>query len=320
MRRASITLLLLLLTMTAAAAQSLPAPVAAARNELFAECRGFGGRPSAAPEFITAEDLNGDGQPDYILSVTGLRCDGAASALCAGEACPLHVFLSGAGGLRRAYAENVHGWEIDRASAPPALRVMWLASHCGQRPRTRDGCSARYAISGQSITEIGARAQAAPQQPQAAQQPQAVQQPQAAQQRQAAAPGAGAPSSWQLRPVQGRGNAAMTVGPGVVAGFALVCNGPAPIAVFTLRARPPAGQAVVSFTFPSGRIDAPIAPLQGAAPNVWYANLSASRLPRLLAGSDASVPLLINGGQQGRLSLTGSTAVIRSALAPCYPF
>ncbi|WP_291299090.1 hypothetical protein [Elioraea sp.] len=307
-------LLLLLLTGGAAAQspprQTLPPPVIAAQNELFAECRGYGGRPSAMAEFITSGDLNGDGTTDHILSVQGLNCEGAASALCAGQACPLQVFLSGPSGFRRAYAENVHAWELDRAASPPVLTAMWLPSHCGQRPRTRDGCRARYTIAGQSVTEVGARAGAAT----------APQEPQPRQQQQAGVPGAGAAATWQLRPVQGRGNAAMTTGPGVVAGFALVCNGPAPIAVFTLRARPPAGQTVVAFAFPSGRIDAPIAPLQGAAPNVWYADLSASRLPRLLAGNDATVPLLINGGRQGTLSLTGSTAVIRSALAPCYRF
>jgi hypothetical protein len=310
MRRASIVPLLLLLMTGGAAAQPLPPPMSAQQDEWFAECRSFGGRPEAGPEFATVGDLNGDGQPDYVLSVQGLTCEGAASALCAGQACPLVVFLSGPSGFRRAYAENVHGWEVDRAATPVVLAVMWLSSHCGRRPRTSDGCSARHAISGQTVTEVGARparqapAQAAPRQQQAAM----------------PGAGAGAASSWQLRPVQGRGNAAMTTGPGVVAGFGLVCNGPAPIAVFTLRARPPQGRVVVGFAFPSGRIDTPIAPLPGAAANVWYADLRASRLPRLLAGGDAAVPLLVNGGQQGTLSLAGSTAVIRSALAPCYPF
>jgi hypothetical protein len=228
------------------------------------------------------------------------------------------VFLSGPGGHRRAYLDNVHGWELDRAASPPALVAMWLSSHCGRRPRTQDGCSARYAISGQGVTEIGARVPAQAAQPGRPAPDPSGKPPPAGQ---AAVPGGAAPgAAWQLRPVQGRGNAAMAVGPGVIAGVALVCNGAAPIAVFTLRARPPAGQTVVSFAFPSGRIDAPIARLQGAAQNVWYADLRASRLPRLLAGNDASVPLLINGGRQGTLSLAGSTAVIRSALAACYPF
>jgi hypothetical protein len=310
-----------LLGATAAVAQPLPPPVATQQNEWFAECRSYGGRPVAGSEFLTREDLNGDGQPDYILSVNGLGCEGAASALCAGQACPLAVFLSGSGGYRRAYLDNVHAWELDRSTTPPTLVAMWLSSHCGRRPRTQDGCTARYAISGQSVTEVGARApaQAAPQRP--APDPGGKPPPAG----QAAVPGGAAPgAAWQLRPLQNRGNAAMAEGPGVIAGMALFCNGPVPMAAFTLRARPPAGQTVVSFAFPSGRIDAPIGQPAGAASgrgqNVWYADLRASRLPRLLAGNDASVPVLINGGRQGTLSLAGSTAVIRSALAACYPF
>ncbi|MCU0987227.1 MAG: hypothetical protein MUC89_20180 [Acetobacteraceae bacterium] len=310
MTRFLATLLMLLAPLGGVAAQSLPPEVAAQSAEWFSECRSYGGRPHAGPEFVTREDLNGDGQPDYVLSVLGLGCEGAPSALCAGQACPLAVFLSGPGGYRRAYLANVHGWELDRSASPPVLVTQWLSSHCGRRPRTSDGCSARYTISGQGVTEAGATA--APRQQQAPGQQGG---------RQAASPGGAAPAgAWQLRPLQGRGNAAMAEGPGVVAAMALFCNGPVPMAAFTLRAQPPPGQTVVTFAFAAGRVDAPIAPAPGGARNVWYAQLNASRLPRLLASNEASVPLLINGGQQGRLSLAGSTAAIRSALAPCYPF
>jgi hypothetical protein len=220
------------------------------------------------------------------------------------------VFLSGPGGHRRAWREAVHGWQLLPPGGPASFEAAWLPSHCGQRPRTRDGCSARYAIAGQSVTEVRAGAAQRPPPAEAARQG-----------GRAAAPGGAAPAgAWQLRPIQGRGDAAMAEGPGVVAGLALFCHGPVPMAAFTLRAQPPPGRTVVSFAFPAGRIDAPIAAMQGSPRNVWYADLRASRLPRLLAGNDASVPLLINGGQQGRLSLAGSTAAIRAALSPCYSF
>jgi hypothetical protein len=301
-----VALALLLIPSGGAAAQALPPAAESQRAEWAAECRSFGGRPEAMAHFATLRDLNGDGVEDVILSAEGLACHGAASALCSGQACPLAVFLSGPGGHRRAWREAVHAWKLLPPGGPAAFEAAWLPSHCGQRPRTRDGCSARYAIAGQSVTEVRAGA---------------AQRPPPAEAPRAAAPGGAAPAgAWQLRPVQGRGDAAMAEGPGVVAGLALFCNGPVPMAAFTLRAQPPPGQTVVSFAFAAGRVDAPIAPLQGSPRSVWYADLRASRLPRLLAGNEASVPLLINGGQQGRLSLAGSTAAIRAALAPCYPF
>lgn len=310
MLRLVVAVIALIATAEGAMAQGLPAAAAAQRDEWFAECRSFGGRPEAGPEFATLRDLNGDGVDDVVLSVNGMNCNGAYTALCPGQACPLAVFLSGPGGHRRAFRETVHGWQLLPAGGAAAFEAQWLPSHCGPRPHTRDGCAARYAISGQRVTEVSATAaprQAAPQGQQGG--------------RQAAAPGGAAPAgAWQLRPVQGRGDAAMAEGPGVVAAMALFCNGPVPMAAFTLRALPPPGQTVVTFAFAAGRVDAAIAPAPGGPRNVWYAPLNASRLPRLLAGSEASVPLLINGGQQGRLSLAGSTAAIRAALTPCYPF
>jgi len=314
MRLLLVALLALLAVAGGAMAQPLPPAADAQRAEWFAECRSFGGRPEAGPRFATLRDLNGDGTDDVILSASGLMCHGAISALCAGQACPLAVFLSGHGGHVRAFRENVHAWTLLPGGGPAAFEAEWLPSHCGRRPRTRDGCSARYAITGQSVTEVSATA--TPRQPPSQGQQQGQQQG-----GRAAAPGGAARAgAWQLRPVQGRGDAAMAEGPGVVAGMALFCNGPVPMAAFTLRALPPPGQPVVTFAFAAGRVDAPIVAMQGSPRNVWYADLRASRLPRLLAGNEASVPLLINGGQQGRLSLTGSTAAIRAALAPCYRF
>jgi hypothetical protein len=301
-----------------AVAQTLPQAAAEQRDAWFAECRSFGGRPEAGPDFATRRDLNGDGVDDVVLSVNGMNCNGAYTALCPGQACPLAVFLSGPGGHRRAFRENVHAWQLLPPGGAAVFEAAWLPSHCGPRPRTRDGCSARYAITGQAVTEIAATTRPRQTPPQ---QDQAQTQNQGRQGGRAAAPGGAAPSgAWQLRPVQGRGDAAMAEGPGVVAGMALFCNGPVPMAAFTLRALPPPGRTVVTFAFATGRVDAPIAPAQGSPRNVWYADLRASRLPRLLAGNEASVPLLINGGQQGRLSLAGSTAAITAALAPCYPF
>jgi hypothetical protein len=40
---------------------------------------------------------------------------------------------------------------------------------------------------------------------------------------------------------------------------------------------------------------------------------------RVLAGPDAAVELLVDGGRRGRVSLAGSTAAVREALAGCLP-
>lgn len=291
-----------------AAPAQRPAVVTRAQNELMASCRESGGRPSLVQGFQTTVDLNGDGQPDYILDATNLNCEGAASALCGSAGCPLQVFLSGPRGYAAAFGSNVQGWEVEQGN-PPVLRTDLHGSFCGRVGS--ETCVKRYAWNGSQFAEL--RGSARPTAPPAAS-------AEGSSKLEPARPGPAPASAWELRETSGNPAVATAPGPGVIQSLSLLCFRGVPVAAFSLRAAPPPGKTIVTFSFSGGRVDLGIAPQQGGGRNLYYGDLRGTTLPRLLAGSDSQVPIRINGGQQGTLSLAGSSSVVRQALADCYRF
>lgn len=288
-----------------------PPAVARAAAELMATCREAGGRPSQRSGLLTSLDLNGDGVADYILDATAINCEGAASVLCGSAGCPLQVFLSGPRGFTEAFGSNAQAWEVEQGN-PPVLKLNLHGSFCGRVGA--ETCIKRYAWNGASFAELGGAGRHA-------------------RPGRAGAGGEGGgkvettlpqpllpPGAWDLRRTAGNPPVAVAPGPGVIQTVTLLCHRGVPVAAFVLRAAPPPGKTIVSFNFSAGRVDLGIGAQQGGGRNVYYADLRGSPLPRLLAGRDSQAAIRINGGLQGVLSLAGSSAVVRQALADCYGF
>ncbi|GIX10295.1 hypothetical protein [Elioraea sp.] len=306
--RGMILAVLALLAATPAAAQ--PAAVAQATQSAMQDCRGAGGTPSLQPGYQTGADLNGDGVEDYLLDFQHLECANAWSFFCGSAGCPLVAFVSGPSGHRAQPFGHVQGWSLIPGS-PPAVEVALHGAMCRHGGIGAEGCTRRYAWNGRELAALGAasRPQAAP--PEAAPAPSATARP----------PAPPSPSDWSLRPVAGRSPVATVAGPGVIHSVSLLCFNEVPVVALALRGRPSVSRATVTFLFPSlGRLDHPIGQQPGGGQNVWYADLSRSRLPQLLAGRDSQAVVAINGVRQGTISLRGSTASIRSALQSCYRF
>lgn len=301
-----------------------PEIVVRSQAETMAACRDSGGRPVAGAAFETQVDLNADGVPDYVQDATHMDCQGAVSALCGSAGCPLGVFVSSPGGHRAAFSGHAQAWEIERTSTPPVLVLHLHGSACGRAGS--ETCTKRYAWNGRELAELrpGARPQGAP--PPAP--PAAGTSPGAASQMgaptsPAPAPApevAAAPRGWETRPVANRAPVAVTPGPGAVETLALLCHEGVPVAAFTLKARPPQGRAAVTFAFPQARVDLPITLPEGATNRVWYADLTGSEVPRLLATRSGNVRLLVAGAIQGNLALESAGPAVRAALSGCYRF
>ena len=75
---------------------ALPQQVTAIVTDFAAQCQRAGGTvpPGGRPRVMTA-DLDGDGEPDYVVDATTLQCHGAATALCANNGCQIAVARSG---------------------------------------------------------------------------------------------------------------------------------------------------------------------------------------------------------------------------------
>ncbi len=131
---------LAVLTGAAASAQPRPpgyAPASVTKDvlDLHAQCRDAGGKPGKSPGLIQMGDLNGDGLTDYLVDINHYNCEGAASAMGAGQSgAVVSIYIGGPDNT----AQKVYGglaFEAKIEGAAPKVRV-WLTIQgldCGQR-------------------------------------------------------------------------------------------------------------------------------------------------------------------------------------------
>lgn len=126
-------------------------------------------------------------------------------------------------------------------------------------------------------------------------------------------------SRWEARSA-GKSSVALVAGPGALQTVSLMCRDGAPVIALVLKPGQPASQpAQLAINFGVMRVDLPLtrSPDRG---NIWYSDLRASPLPKLLASQSGKAAVALNGTPQGDLSLQGSTQASRTALGACYRY
>lgn len=277
--------------------------------EALQECRKAGGTPRLGRDFETRADLDGDGQPDYLLAFHALECAGAYSLFCGSAGCPLSVFLSSRS-WQQVFGSHVQEWSLEQRGGRPVLVLSLHGSACGVSGF--QACERRLAWNGREFAEAPrgtppARS-ATPAVPARPARPAKPSQP--------ASP---AIPTWSLGTGLGSATVATVDGPGAIRSLSLFCHAGAPWLAVVFNVAPPFEDVDISFASPSQRIRAPIAKRAGGG-ETWYADLRQLGLVRLLAGADSSLTVAINDRWQGDMSLRGSTSAVRSALHGCMRF
>lgn len=286
-----------------------PPAVEQTTAEAMNECRNVGGTPRLNPGYETRVDLDGDGQPDYVLDFQSLECAGAYSLFCGSAGCPLSVFLSSRS-WQRVFGTYAQAWSIERSSARPVLVLDLHGSACGRVGV--EACQRRLTWNGREFADAPratppARS-ATPATPAVPGRPGVPAQP-----AQPASP------AWSIGAGTGAAPVATADGPGAIRSVSVFCHGGAPWLEVVFKVAPPFDDVNISFASPRQRIRAPIARRAGGG-DAWYADLRQSGLVQLLAGADSALTVAINDRWQGDISLRGSTSAVRSALHGCMRF
>jgi len=113
----------------AAAADDLPRPVAAAIADVEAAC---GSAPATLDPFvIDRQDVNGDGVPDFILNVGGLRCGDEEVSQCGLMGCPKIVLASSKNGFVLVLDIYAHDLRFRALNGRPAASANDEGWNCG---------------------------------------------------------------------------------------------------------------------------------------------------------------------------------------------
>jgi hypothetical protein len=113
----------------------LPMEIRKAVNEANNLCKDSGGKPGKSSKLITFVDLTGDGVIDFVMDLNNYECEGAASALAAGQSgSALTIFVGGLGNTaKQAYHAVVQAPEVITTGSAKRLYVGVMGPDCGQK-------------------------------------------------------------------------------------------------------------------------------------------------------------------------------------------
>lgn len=113
----------------------LPLDIRKAINEAHNMCKDAGGKPGKSSKLITFVDLTGDGVMDFVMDLNNYQCEGAASALTAGQSgSALTIFVGGPGNTaKEAYHALVQAPEVITVGSAKRLYVGVMGLDCGQK-------------------------------------------------------------------------------------------------------------------------------------------------------------------------------------------
>lgn len=117
----------------------LPLEIRRAVNEVNQLCKESGGTPGKSSKLIKFVDLTGDGVVDYVMDLAFYDCQGAASAVSAGQSGnAVTIFVGGPNNTARdAYHAVTQGAELVTEAGRPRLHVAVMGPDCGQKPSSK---------------------------------------------------------------------------------------------------------------------------------------------------------------------------------------
>ena len=143
--RTALALTVMALATTARAAE-LPQYVKGPVSGLVYDCRQARQKAPKPETYVTAGDLDGDGQPDHVVDVQK-GCQANRDLYCNAEGCTIDVYLSSQSGQAGSF--RAKSFRIDTSSSKPALVVAARGKDC---PASQaEGCSVAYVFDGKAF-------------------------------------------------------------------------------------------------------------------------------------------------------------------------
>lgn len=117
-----------MMAMTSNPAYAIPQQVQTAADGYVETCEAMGASVQPTDQYISALDVNGNGQTDYMIDTAQLGC----SAHCGSAGCVVELWLAGPNGLEQAYRGNVQGWTVRELDGEQVIVFDVHGSWCGR--------------------------------------------------------------------------------------------------------------------------------------------------------------------------------------------
>ncbi|MDE8652836.1 hypothetical protein [Novosphingobium album (ex Liu et al. 2023)] len=130
----------------------IPAVVLTHMHSLDTRCKAAGGREGTR-RYVIAQDFNGDGLLDYLLSEGDYECIGRPVLFRQNGQARVDIFVTDrANNARRVYSDTLVGYRV-LAGAPPKVQIARKGGLCGAGSSPTTQCAAQLAWNGQGFGE-----------------------------------------------------------------------------------------------------------------------------------------------------------------------
>jgi hypothetical protein len=115
-------------------------------------CRVQGGKPDTAA-ILRGEDLNGDGDNDWIVDFARMKCDGASNPACNKSGCTLQLyFWDGYSDWDLVFEDFVESYKFSQSGDTRTMHVTTSGIPCNKPPE--ETCSYNYRLEKDAVTPV----------------------------------------------------------------------------------------------------------------------------------------------------------------------
>jgi hypothetical protein len=142
---------LLVLAGTQARAEDPPEEIAETIAEAAQVCRDGGGRPETTA-VLSDEDLNGEGNGDWIVDYAKMKCEGGENPACNPSGCLLQLYFWNGDGWDKVFEDFVKAYKFSKSGETRTMHVTTAGTPCN-KPQ-EETCTYNYRLEKDAVRPV----------------------------------------------------------------------------------------------------------------------------------------------------------------------
>ena len=128
-----------------------PENIAEVMAEAAQICRAVGGKPDTAA-VLSAQDLNGDGRPDWIADFAKLSCEGANNPTCNPNGCTLQLYFASGDGWDLVFEDFAKSYKFSTSGKAHMMHVTTSGIPCNKP--AEETCTYTYRLGTEAVVPV----------------------------------------------------------------------------------------------------------------------------------------------------------------------
>jgi hypothetical protein len=131
--------------------KTMPEAITGTIDEAAETCRSKGGKSDTAA-VLRSDDVNGDGDNDWIVDFAKLKCDGADNPACNPDGCMLELYFGAGDGWDLVFQDFVKSFKFSSSGDTRTMHVTTSGMPCNKP--VEETCLYNYRLDKDAVTPV----------------------------------------------------------------------------------------------------------------------------------------------------------------------